>query len=288
MRAGNSHSGVAMKILPLIFLLFILFGCSSNIRTFICESEAATPRNILSSSVSVIHLWTLTGVNIENFTDSTLLTNVRDALVLVDTACDSVVALDVFTGNEIWRTTGEHLEQARNMSIDWTRNVIYVSATRRITAVSLESGQIVWSNRDMVFDHNAHLVEIDANGALTVEAQGEWSINADTGELTYVGFINHTGTRAPSEIAWRKIESVANIIVANETIYALDKKANLRLIDPETSLVKGIIQFEAPSDGNKTALTGSWIAVVGDRVAIYFQDTDTLSLYQIELHTIEN
>lgn len=97
------------------------------------------------------------------------------------------------------------------------------------------------------------------------------------------GFDKGTG-----EIEWLvEMPSVAsNPFLSGDIIYILDSSANLRLLNLSDGTEMGNIQFEAPQ--NPTKIEDSWIAVSDNIVAIYFQDTEILSVLEIDLQDIQS
>ena len=90
------------------------------------------------------------------------------------------------------------------------------------------------------------------------------------------------------DVEWQ-IESppiASNAVVDGELVYILDFSANLRLLSLDDGTEVGHIQFEAPQ--NERDLIGSVVAAHDDVVAVYFQDTETLSILEIDMDDIRH
>jgi hypothetical protein len=138
-------------------------------------------------------------------------------------------------------------------------------------------------------------VVLDDNGQLTVEANGDWSIDPNTGELSPIEVSTDYANSAPTpaDIMRRYLSTIgspsiaSNVVTSNSIIYALDEHAQLHLIRSSDGTELGSIEFEPPVPTNLLyepgAIGGSWLAVENDLVAIYFQDIGMLAVYELEM-----
>lgn len=91
------------------------------------------------------------------------------------------------------------------------------------------------------------------------------------------------------QIVWQATNDmiISNIVVENEIVYALTAKAELLLISAQDGSTLGAIEFEEPEESRllyqSGAIGGSWLNVKDNRLAIYFQDTNVLSVYEVDL-----
>ena len=259
-------------------------------------------REILESDIQLESLWSISGIPIENFESKDLMVSMSGSVIVASTGCDTVISFDGASGELNWKHLPINpedkfkygdLHQPRNITLDISRQAIYVSATNEIKAISVDDGSMIWSNVSDNFERNAHSVVIDEEGQLTVSAKGSWYINPDTGELS-----DYPINSVPDDIQ-HTIDSIAmtivdeiddyypisNIVSTNELVFVLDELARLHVIDKDSSVETHTIRFAMPEKTELLyepgAIGGSWIAFDNNVIVIYFQDTDVLSAYQI-------
>lgn len=73
---------------------------------------------------------------------------------------------------------------------------------------------------------------------------------------------------------------VSNIEIAGGVGYALTDAAQLVTFDARTGSLLDRVSFQAPA--RNADLTGSWVAVDDETLAVYFQDTNTLAVYRLD------
>lgn len=98
---------------------------------------------------------------------------------------------------------------------------------------------------------------------------------------TVYGFDKSSG-----DVRWQVEDMVSNAAVYGDVVFVLDVSANLHLLQLADGVAVGNIQFEAPE--NPEDLETSWLAVSEDTLAIFFSDTETLSVMEIDLSRVVN
>jgi hypothetical protein len=275
----------------LLYFVLVALQSSDNKNTD-CTATSTSPRAILSSTTSYRDLWSISGIPIENFSDKKLMVNNQTMLVVVSRGCNFVIAFDLLTGNVEWKS--EELPQPRNIELDIPRERAYISSTQNITAISLLDGSILWTNNSSDFIRNDHSVVLRSDGQVTVSANGYWFIDPSTGILSSnpISFDENTISEYQSSnpIVSDLLKSVqftpiSNVVEHNDNIYVLDSSASLHIFSE--SFGDQLIAFTAPLPTEllyePEGIGGSWVAVDDQIVAIYFQDSDVLSVYQIDL-----
>jgi hypothetical protein len=263
-----------------------------------CKDDlvSTATRKVESSSIPVEAIWGLSGLKIENVSPdkNLLMYSTPSFIVTASMGCNSVMALTWDAGKNVWRT---EIIDPSNLTLDGARNRVYVSGREHITALSITDGKRLWQNASDNFVRNAHRVLVRGDGQVTVKANGDWFIDSTDGKL-----YENPVELGDSETDYRPtidthvldiVDSISsytvisNAVQANKLIYVLDADAQLHIIDREAGAEVGYIQFQRPEKKqllySPGAIGGSWLAVDNNRVAIYFQDTDTLSVYQMEL-----
>lgn len=268
-------------------ILLLITSCINNNDRAECNNVTASPREIIDSNISLTPLWSITGLPIENFFGNSLIESNNEVIFIASSACDAVFAINWIDGDVFWTTSqsiGNNISRLQpwNITLDIPRNRIYVSAKRRLFAVDAQSGAIIWINGVQELERNSHSVILDENGSLFVEANGDWSINPETGELTPTS-LDFESSNLISEILSENI-IVSNVISNDETMYFLDSSGTLHIQEIDAQIFH-TIQFEPPQNNEVVfesgGIGGSWIAVNGNYIAIYFQDTDILSVYEV-------
>ncbi len=92
------------------------------------------------------------------------------------------------------------------------------------------------------------------------------------------------------ELAWNTtdLNMVGYASLTTDTVYALDLEARLHILDALSGAEQGYIQFEPAASGHDTdllagdSISSSLIVANNNIVAIYFGDTDMLSVYRID------
>jgi len=264
-------------------------------------SQSNTVRNIIETDIQVQGLWSLSGVPLENFDSKQLMTSISGTVIVASTGCNSVMAIDVKSGDINWTHLPAQpdrkykygdLHQPRNLTLDIVNDAVYVSATNEIRAISVDDGGIIWANISDNFERNAHSVVIDENGQVTVSARGIWYIDPQTGALSDTPI--ELPARAKPSIDLQAVEIVSqvddyypisNIVTTDKYILLLDELARLNILDRNLSEEVYTIQFAEPEKTELLyepgAIGGSWIALEDNVLVIYFQDTDVMSAYQI-------
>ena len=283
--------------------------CSCSLVVLLCvscntlESPNCTPnfteaRVVETSDFRVTTLWAIDGINIENFPSSTLMVGTNGMIIAVDLSCERAIALDFPTGEVIWVT--DNIPQSWNLTLDEGRGRIYISAVRQIQSLSILTGERIWVKGSEDFVRNSHVVELHDDGQLTVDANGERFIDPETGDLfDHPVGTNSSGFEQLSEdesnvelthIDLNNFTIASNIVEFRGNLYVLDSDARLHLLSADGLEELGTIQFERPEPTDLLyepgAIGGSWIAVDNDMVAIYFQDTDILAVYEVDLSSL--
>jgi outer membrane protein assembly factor BamB len=82
--------------------------------------------------------------------------------------------------------------------------------------------------------------------------------------------------------AVRDHEIVTNTAVQKGIVYVMDSQARLLMLDVQSGKELGSVQFAGPGDANRSAtIDGSTLDVVNNLLAVYFADTQTLSMMQL-------
>jgi hypothetical protein len=268
-----------------------------------CDIEQAPTRDVLNRTVPIESLWGVAGVQLENLEHSLPMVSTPELLIVARMACNEVTAFDLHKGKIAWRAEQDNPEQKRvtainlpeNLTLDYTRNRIYVSGFDEVRAIDVSDGNTIWRTTSDQFTRNPHYVVIKADGQLTVSASGEWFINPETGELsetplpheseitTYTPTIDDYARQIVVNHADYRV--ISNIVRNHNTIYILDADARLHLLDADNGEETGLIKFEHPIRTNLLyapgAIGGSWIAAEGNTLATYFQDSDMVSVYRL-------
>jgi hypothetical protein len=83
-------------------------------------------------------------------------------------------------------------------------------------------------------------------------------------------------------IVWRSpAELFSNVVAENGYIFALDGEARLHIVNTRSSSESFVLEFEKPA--SVLDFYNNHIAVYGSHLAVYFQDTNRLSLYEFEI-----
>ncbi len=255
-----------------------------------CEIKQTDSRVVEQSTLPVRELRAVSGIHPLNLSDRILLVSTANLVIAADNGCNRVVALQPETGEVVWEK-GE-LFTAHNLTLDETHQRIYVSATQNITALSVTEGEVVWSNSSESFIRNAHPVVLHDDGQLTVETNEDWAIDPDSSELSPAD-ISSESTALQDELADRVHAIIgdpsiaSNIVTSDEITFVMDENATLHLLDLAESTALGNVVFTPPQPTELLyapgAIGGSGLAVTGSRVAIYFQDTGVLAVYEVDV-----
>jgi outer membrane protein assembly factor BamB len=204
------------------------------------------------------------------------------------------VALDWASGETMWITPVGEI-QPQNIVLDSARNRVYVSGTRSVWALATEDGQILWSNGSERFVRNAHHVYVREDGQVMVALFDDLYIDPATGHLSSSpiqldsdGYDNAPMLDMQSIRMFPAVQSntvSSNFASVGNTLYFMDSNARLHFLDLNSGEEMETVQFEPPEETpllmQSGSIGGSWLSVDGNRIAIYFQDSDQLSAYKI-------
>jgi hypothetical protein len=280
---------------------FLLIArCSST--PLNCQAEIIQTRKIIKSSIEIVQLWGRTGIYLENFEKSLPMVSTSELLITAQHGCNEVTAFHLDTGEIVWKTPQDDPEKGEftainypdNLALDYARDQIYVSGFGEIRAIAVFDGRTIWRNVSNEFERNAHRVVINEDGQLTVNANRDWYIDPNSGVLSdlpivienttsdFVATVDHQVSLILSKLSGYSV--ISNYVKQTEIIYVLDSNAKLHLLDANNGTEIGIIEFDQPKKTDLLyepgAIGGSWLAVEEDILAIYFQDTDVLSVYK--------
>jgi hypothetical protein len=259
----------------------------------------------MQSSIPIEALWGSKGVKLENIEQSLPMVSTPELLIAAREGCNEVAAFHLKTGNLAWKTEQDDPEQKRfnainypdNLALDYARHQLYVSGLDELRAISVGDGSTVWRNVSNEFSRNAHYMVIQNNGQLTVKTNHNWYLDSTSGDLSETPIVFETPTlnsTATVDPQVSKILStlndyrvISNAVRKNGVIYVLDSDAKLHLLNDKDAKEVGLIEFELPKKTELLyepgAIGGSWVAVEENTIAIYFQDTDLLSVYKFNL-----
>jgi hypothetical protein len=254
-----------------------------------CEIRQVDSRRVEQTSISIRALWAVTGIHPRNSHDSRLLVSTPNLVIAADSGCNRVMALNLETGAIVWDKA--ELFGPGHITLDEARQRIYVSSTQNITALSVTDGEVIWSNSSERFIRNAHAAFLHDDGQLTVEAnEGDWAIDPDSGELSPTDLRTEPTERELADEVYAAIENTSiasNIVTSDGITFALDENAVLHLLDMSAGTTLGNITFTAPQPTELLyqpgGIGGSWLTIRGDNLAIYFQDTQLLAAYEVNL-----
>jgi hypothetical protein len=299
------QSGCSIFISIAVPVILILTWIANSPRPLDCNIEKSPIRPIIQSSIPLEALWGVKGVKLENFEQSLPMVSTPELLITAREGCDEVTAFYLKTGDVAWKMEQDDPEQKRfnaindpdNLALDDARQQIYVSGLDEIRAVSVENGSTIWRNASNAFSRNAHYVVIQNNGQLTVEANHNWYIDPASGNLSETPVAIETATLNSTATVDPQIRQIlsfvndyrimSNAVRKNGVIYVLDSDTKLHLLNDKDANEVGLIAFEQPKKTELLyepgAIGGSWITVEDNTLAIYFQDTDLLSVYKFIL-----
>lgn len=231
--------------------------------------------------MEVTPLWTqkiTLMTNIEYFIETGSSIGIKNnVLVVIDDGCRDTIGLNLLTGKQIW----ERDDMPSNaIVVDPIRDQIYITYGDRtktiLWALRPTTGQIIWSNPD--FDKKFKLrVDAQTDGDLLIYSDELYLLDPGTGKPNMnLGKVNFL-----QDDSWRTWDlggslPASNIIETEEYYYLLTEKAEFLILNRESGKVVDKIVFSAPQKPG--GIENSWISVQDDIVAIYFQDTNRLSV----------
>lgn len=194
---------------------------------------------------------------------------IADNQLIAISSFQSVRELDINTGElgEILNI-GEGSFYSTNYLWQWQYH------RSNLTAVDVNTGNIFWQT-DALHTYSYHIQDIQLDNKVVV---------VDTG-LDLIAFSLESG-----DLLWTtsEINLVGFSILTSGRLYVLDLSARLHIIDAISGSEYGYIQFEPPEAGHDNHLFGgesissSQIIANQNVIAIYFGDTDKLTVYQVE------
>lgn len=266
------------NIAKLIIISLLITSCGKS-NKIECNQLIANSREILSSSISLTPVWSIQGIPMENFLGNSLIASDNDSIFIASSACDRVFALDWDNGDILWtspQSIANNISrlQPSHITLDTNRNRLYISATRRLFALDSLSGNVLWTNTSTELRHNGHRTILDEEGNVFFEEHNIFLIDPSTGNLTlatsdFLPVINDFQINSQNNI-------ISNIVIHNNVIYFLDTSATLHIQNIDSDVLQ-TIQFDL---SQYVQLDASWITVKENYIALYFQDTDILSVYE--------
>ncbi len=156
-------------------------------------------------------------------------------------------------------------------------------------AVDPKSGQVKWksdTNLAHAYPSTVQFRPFVAEGLLIYRESG--------GQNTFVVIDKNTGNLLWKMEDYEEHSIISNIIISNGVLYALDHRARLLLYSARTGQQLGMVEFQRPNRNESDllyqpgAIGGSELLIKDNRIAIYFQDSKTLSIYEFAPPTLEN
>ena len=284
---------------------------------FYCSTVKATPRTIISSTVKLTPVWSTNIAIGEGGYDKPAIVLAGDKLYAQD--CKEVTAFDLQTGTVSW--ISEHTSDfgdgiSGQMTVDAAHNKIYGRKDIwGIRAISMVNGKILWTSGETLFERALPYLELLADGQLLAENdKGAWYVNPDNGHLQPTTVVTPYGNLpqiaegvelslsacesclqasdlATGNLLWQigsrnSPALVSNAVVNNHTVYIMEQHAQLLLLDLHTGQKVGAIQFELPKNQDSVhngpgQISGSYLSIQHNILAISFHDTNVLSVYSI-------
>jgi outer membrane protein assembly factor BamB len=243
-------------------------------------------------------------------------------LVAVITNCNSVVALDGRTGEEIWTYNSGNLDE---LAISPT--AVFVGDGAYVTALDVKTGDVLWSTR-MPYGKGATILHVQGDtlyagfntglsyvlfDALTGEVldggssmdgkfppseiyparelQATLGFHPIVGNTVYWGNEESVGAKdIPSgNILWRyEIPLISPIAVAGKSIYAISENGKLMRFDTATGAASVMISYTpaplARLTESEADLYRNFVAAdpMSNMVYVYMGDSETLMAYQLK------
>lgn len=185
----KSHVRIMISGVLVLFWLFFLAGRllqNAKSDNYDCVREVADPRVVLSSDRVLDNLWNLK-IRISNAAKpGSYVVEDDGLLILSDSACHKVVALDLFTGNTVW----EKDLSGDVIILDPTRDdTIYVlvgnGSQRQIWALNSLTGENLWKNDSLDGQRVGLVLQIDPNGQISLYDRQStlYFLNDQTGQF---------------------------------------------------------------------------------------------------------
>lgn len=245
---------------------------------------------------------------------STLITDIPRNRIYTATIHGSlreIFAIDAHTGATLWYN-GEQNNQHNGFDPILLENgdlVAYGTLSKTMRHLNTESGvfeeeihyvapQVIWPTGYAWQIRNNYLFAIEPLTDRVVWQATEpgprycciWNVQPDDDIfLTNLGADIVVYDIASGVLLWKTegIHVVGYGALTEDTIYALDVGAKLHLLEAATGQELKVVQFQPAAPGHDStygsseSISSSLIAAKSDIVAIYFGDTDTLSVYRI-------
>jgi outer membrane protein assembly factor BamB len=176
---------------------------------------------------------------------------------------DQVIAQIDNSGWYLDTATGKLLDQlatTANVPVLYLDSVVITASSDSLEAIDSTSGALIWATQ---------LGSTGGLGSITV---------IDYMLLFKLGSKFLAVDKRTGNLIWSYISStiVSNPVVNNSIVYVLDDNGTVLMLRVTDGVVVGNIQFEPPNSAAN--LANSWISAWDGIVAVYFQDTQSLSV----------
>lgn len=314
-----------------------------------CDVKFTSPRNIEDVAFKITGVWAA-DFDIDQIRRDTFAIFSDKILVA---GCGEVIAFDLQTGVIRWRV--DELINPIDLTVDEVNNSVYVVGQQEVRALSLSSGETLWSNSSELFSRTAVSTSLLSNGQLVVRPGGRgthyldnlqgvlgeaidlpggtefydgdfivtkgiydvtvinghsdaklwdyevtgdhrdsWEVNVYPEEdlmiIQWLSSLNERGLMSlrltTGVVLWQWHESwiASKVQVENDKLWFLTDDARLIVLDMDDGEQLYSVQFSETFNRNidrESSLFNSQVMVENNLIAIYFQDNNNLTVYEV-------